>query len=220
VTLYLNQHRFFLENAELAPEKDESTETNLAPEWSHPPLKVDFTLERLLGEVESLVQSEWEVMTQVFPNCIHVMQTFVQRIFALTLHNYLEQLVARAQGLSVMRQLRVLASTHRAISSTVNLLKKFDEDVIQKSEAANSDYAPVSASATVSIALDRCLEDLFAPYTEKEKYFDQEKKALEQAFADILWKYHNFLVGLVFGLMWGRKCDVPSRKRRARCWAD
>lgn len=102
--------------------------------------------------------------------------------------------MAKAQGQSELRQLRVLATSHRGILNCVAQIKKFDEDVIQKSEDMNSESAPVSSSATVSVTMDRCLEDLFAPYTEKDKYFKQESKVLELAFEDLLAKFHEYQV--------------------------
>lgn len=102
--------------------------------------------------------------------------------------------MAKAQGTSSLRLLRVLTASHRGIAKCVADLKKFDEDAIQKSDAASSEAAPVSSSATVSVTVERCFEDLFAPYTEKEKYYRAESQVLLSVFEEILLNFHNYQV--------------------------
>lgn len=87
--LYLNQHNFFLSNADIAPPKDDLVlvaKIALLPEWARDPPPIDAQLDRLLQEIIALVKSEWEVILQVFPNAVYAMQAFVQRIFALTVN--------------------------------------------------------------------------------------------------------------------------------------
>lgn len=54
------------------------------PEWSRDPPAIDPILENLLGKIVDVVKSEWEIIVQVFPNSVAAMQSFTQRIFALT----------------------------------------------------------------------------------------------------------------------------------------
>ena len=112
------------------------------------------------------------------------------------MQNYLEQLIARAQGFSPLRQLRVLTVSKRAINRCVTALKKFDVDVIQKMDTSSLADLPTTTmtvpSGTVSSTLDRCVDDLFSSHTDKGRYLEFETKVLTGIYTEILSRFKEY----------------------------
>jgi hypothetical protein len=92
---------------------------------------------------------------------------------------------------------------------TVREIRRFDDLVVRPSikgtaeqanaeGASNSDvlFRPSmskdSASATLSACVDRCMEDLFAPYTENSRYLNRERQALTEVFTRILKPFMDY----------------------------
>ncbi|KAI8051452.1 exocyst complex component Sec10-like protein [Syncephalis plumigaleata] len=199
VQRYLNQRPFFLESVELSPPEEAIT----------PELKCDPLLDGLFQQLEQQLMPEWENISNIFPNAGEVMQIFVQRAFTLSIQNYMVKLLNRAESVSNVAFLRILAACHARTMVTVREIRRFDDLVVRPSikgtaeqanaeGASNSDvlFRPSmskdSASATLSACVDRCMEDLFAPYTENNRYLNRERQALTEVFTRILKPFMDY----------------------------
>ncbi|RKP26286.1 exocyst complex component Sec10-like protein, partial [Syncephalis pseudoplumigaleata] len=191
VQRYLNQRGFFLESVELSP--PEEVITPELGEWPHPPPACDPLLDDLFCRLEQQLEPEWHNISNIFPNAAEVMQIFVQRAFTLTIQNYMVKLLNRAEAVSDVAFLRVLAACHARAMLTVREIRRFDD-----LDASSSDmlFRPSmnkdSASATLSACVDRCMEDLFAPYTENGRYLSRERQALTDVFGRILKPFMDY----------------------------
>ncbi|KAI9230221.1 MAG: exocyst complex component Sec10-like protein [Piptocephalis tieghemiana] len=202
---FINKHPFFIEFADMAPDEEESDRRASwkpdLPDWRLEPGPVDHKLDTLMTEVEHVVKGEWKAIRRVFPNAITILQTFVQRIFALTVDNYFSQLVERAERHSTHRQLRVLEASHHRIVLCTMALKRFDKRKVQRAigeeeeGGGGKDREGVpGVGATLSTTLNRCEADLFSQYTDRDKYVVLERKALASAYDDLLSKFNTYML--------------------------
>ncbi|TPX36908.1 hypothetical protein SmJEL517_g00874 [Synchytrium microbalum] len=170
VQLYVNQHDFFMSRLRLGDSllPPESYFNLLAKSPSPPPADP---------------QLEWQVISTVFPNAASVMQNFVQRIFAQSIQNYVENSVGAAEEKSDLAFLRCLASCHSTISALVTDLNKFDATTI----ALKS-----TSGLVLTNILERSFGDLFVPYTEGTRYIERECRCLVACFDDVLEAFKNF----------------------------
>src|SRR5690606_29829577 len=49
-----------------------------------------------------------------------------------------------------------------------------------------------TAAGTLSACVDRCMEDMFAPYIENARYINRERQALAKAFTDMLAPFTEY----------------------------
>ncbi|KAJ3262614.1 Exocyst complex component 5 [Boothiomyces macroporosus] len=129
-------------------------------------------LQRLYDEIRQAVSSEWDIIYDVFPNAINVIQVFVQRIFAQSIQNFLEVLMQEASFKSSQIYLQVLTKSHKETSDLVSDLRNFDETYI----------LPLTGTLALGSILDRSFEDLYIPYINDEKYMKIEKSWLVETF--------------------------------------
>jgi hypothetical protein len=47
---------------------------------------------------------------------------------------------------------------------------------------------------TVAELLDQCIEDLFVPYTEGDRYIEKEKKSLDELYSSLLLQFNAYHV--------------------------
>ncbi|ORX98920.1 exocyst complex component Sec10 [Basidiobolus meristosporus CBS 931.73] len=197
IQTYINQHEFFISQMKLmepenALENRYSGSSKNLNDSNPGSLPVDPWLDHLYQEIRQVIREEWEVISIVFPNALSVIQVFIQRIFAQSIQGYLESLLQRAESQSRVAYLRILASSHAATVELVEDLKKFDEFVIQpKVHKSGQKLGTVSS---LSVTLDRCMDDLFIPYSENEAYIRIEKRALNDVFKDILAQFTTYHV--------------------------
>ncbi|KAI9596433.1 exocyst complex component Sec10-like protein, partial [Syncephalis fuscata] len=207
VQRYLNQREFFLGSVELSPPEEAISPE--AGEWPHPPPGCDPLLDDLFLQLEQQLKPEWSNISSIFPNAAEVMQIFVQRAFTFSIQNYMVKLLNRAETLSGLAFLRVLAACHARAMMTVREIRRFDDMVVRPSIKGSAEQAHAegvsssdalfrpsmnknSASATLSACVDRCMEDLFAPYTENNRYLNRERQALSEVFTRILKPFMDY----------------------------
>ncbi|KAJ3313826.1 Exocyst complex component 5 [Boothiomyces sp. JEL0838] len=166
VQTYVNQHAFFINILKLA---ETDTENLGETTWENQKLGA---LQRLYDEIRQAVSSEWDVIYDVFPNAINVIQVFVQRIFAQSIQNFLEVLMQEASFKSSQIYLEVLTKSHKETSDLVSDLRNFDETYI----------LPLTGTLALGSILDRSFEDLYIPYINDEKYMKIEKSWLVETF--------------------------------------
>ncbi|KAJ3141487.1 Exocyst complex component 5 [Physocladia obscura] len=181
VQTYINQHEFFINQAKVVSNGlfaeddpiDKNSEVLLNPK-----------LAKLFEEVKATIPQEWGIISSVFPNSVSVMQNFVQRVFAQSVQNYVEQELSVAVEVGDMYYLRTLRIVHEATLSVCKNLYKFDKSVIMVD----------TKSVGISAVLDRCFDDLFVPYTDNNRYVEVERRCLGNRFAERLANFNEFLV--------------------------
>jgi hypothetical protein len=103
-----------------------------------------------------------------------------------------EVLLTRTHNISTLAYLRTLASTHNATKRLVHSLKAYCErGLAQPAMADDSKLVSVDSSEET---LDRCMDDLFVPYTEGNRYLYKEKTCLAELFGNVIAEYLNFMV--------------------------
>ncbi|KAF7721082.1 Exocyst complex component 5 [Apophysomyces ossiformis] len=193
VQIYVNQHEFFMSNMKIEEMKDlRSSEDNY--DLSDPnvlPPEVDTSLVKLYDDIRITVRREAEIISNVFPQPATVMQVFLQRIFAQSIQNHIELLLSRTEGYSHLAYLRTLASTHAETKRLVENLKFYcDKQVSLKNV---SDVSGLVSTSSPDETLDRCMDDLFVPYTEGERYLTREESALKELFGKIVAEFLTFM---------------------------
>ncbi|RCH78771.1 Exocyst complex component 5, partial [Rhizopus azygosporus] len=129
-----------------------------------PPPEVDTSLVKLYDDIRITVRREAGIISSVFPQPATVMQVLLQRIFAQSIQNHIELLLSRSEKCSHLAYLRTLASTHAETKRLIENLKFYcDKEVPLKD---STDINGLASSASPDETLDRCMDDLFVPYTE------------------------------------------------------
>ncbi|CAO3578914.1 unnamed protein product [Absidia cylindrospora] len=193
VQTYVNQHEFFISNMQASDLSDrESSEDDAALSNPFiPPPEVDTSLVNLYDDIRITVRREVEIISAVFPQPAVVIQVFLQRIFAQSIQDQVEMLLLRAQNISTLAYLRTLASTHAATKRLVDSLKAYcDRELIKPSNADDTRLVSVASSEET---LDRCMDDLFVPYTEGNRYLYKEKACLAELFGNMITEFLNFM---------------------------
>ncbi|KAI8988471.1 exocyst complex component Sec10-domain-containing protein [Mycotypha africana] len=191
IQIYVNQHEFFMSNLKMDTEPVEGDlEDN--PELSNPnvpPPEVDTSLVKLYDDIRITVRREAGIISSVFPQPATVMRVLLQRIFAQSIQDQIEALLTRAEGYSHLAYLRTLASTHAETKRLIENLKFYcDKEVSLKDTA---DVKGLVASASPDETLDRCMDDLFVPYTEGNRYIKKEVECLIELFGQIIADFLN-----------------------------
>ncbi|KAG2221177.1 hypothetical protein INT45_007754 [Circinella minor] len=193
VQTYVNQHEFFISNKKIEEmEELRRSEDNLdLSNPNIPPPEVDTSLVKLYDDIRITVRKEANIISAVFPQPATVMQVFLQRVFAQSIQNHVELLLSRAERYSHLAYLRTLASTHAETKRLVDNLKFYCDKEAKLTDAA--DASGLLTSASPEEALDRCMNDLFVPYTEADRYLSREKLALNELFGRIIAEFLNYM---------------------------
>ena len=101
-----------------------------------------------------------------------VIQTFVQRIFAQSIQNFIEVLMEESQSISMQLYLEVLAHIHRETALLVADIHEFDINVI----------SPLLGAPALTTILDRSIEDLFVPYVDENRYVNADEEWMRSGF--------------------------------------
>ncbi|KAI8089981.1 exocyst complex component Sec10-like protein [Halteromyces radiatus] len=193
VQTYVNQHEFFISNMQTSDlsERVSSEDDAALSNPFIPPPEVDTSLINLYDEIRTTVQREVAIISAVFPQPALVIQVFLQRIFAQSIQDQVETLLSRAQNISNLAYLRTLASIHAATKQLVDSLKVYCEKARVQS-TTNDDTGLVSVASSEE-TLDRCMDDLFVPYTEGNRYLYKEKACLNELFGGMITEFLNFM---------------------------
>ncbi|KAI9287599.1 exocyst complex component Sec10-like protein [Umbelopsis sp. AD052] len=188
IQTYVNQHEFFISNRRMIEMSQIDILADYQQDISDPfisPPEVDTSLVKLYDEVRITARREAEIIIAVFPNPVIVMQVFLQRVFAQSIQNLVEQLLEQGENISHLAFLRTLASTHAETVRLVENLKSFCDNEMKL--ASSKDSSPNwNSSQSLSASIDRCMEDLFVPYTEGDRYMKREQQALYEIFGSII----------------------------------
>ncbi|KAI4523719.1 exocyst complex component Sec10 [Schizophyllum commune Loenen D] len=203
VQVYVNQHDFFINNVR---EWKDAEDTHLWETVSDPdesPPKTEKGLGELFHEIRSTVDTESQIVKAVFPNPPVVMQVFLQRIFAQSIQQHMEQLLHRATALSDLAYLRVLQLVHLQASTLVEDLKTYElPNVAPRTPLESGEFRrslPASSATTGTSTsmvgmLETAMEELFVPYTEGQRYLERESRSLGALYSGLLadfTRYHE-----------------------------
>ncbi|KAJ1981313.1 Exocyst complex component 5 [Dimargaris verticillata] len=217
VQTYVNQHDFFMKMAEDQLNVAQDSYQSLAGinDLYTIPSSLENSLTPFFIEIRKMLRQEWDVISAVFPNALAVMQVLTQRVFAQSIQNYLENLLQLAEKDSQLAYLRILAMFHLCAGQLVSQLKHFDQDVIMpfltSDDAGNGSSATsnsgnrmptmalsttmllgTQSAASFSVTLGRCMDDLFVPYIENERYVDVETRFLMAVFQTTVAKFLGY----------------------------
>ncbi|KAG0304479.1 Exocyst complex component 5 [Dissophora globulifera] len=190
VQIYVNQHDFFMLHSKVneITSVDGPDQENLTnPVAVIPP--IDAGLIKLYDDIRSTVDQEAEIISMVFPNPAAVFQVFIQRVFGQSIQQFIETLLERAQAKSALAYLRTLHSIHEQTVLLVEDLKKC-EDTLKIGINTNVKGSNVSVTTQpLAQTLDRCLDDLFVPYLEGDRYMEKELLSLSEIYDSMLAKF-------------------------------
>ncbi|KAH7052614.1 exocyst complex protein [Linnemannia elongata] len=190
VQIYVNQHDFFMLHSkvnESAPLEGPNHEDLTNPVAAIPP--IDAGLIKLFDDIRTTVDQEAEIISMVFPNPAAVFQVFIQRVFEQSIQQFIETLLERSQAKSTLAYLRTLLSIHE---HTIHLVKdlKMCEDTLKVGINANVKGSNISVTTQpLSQTLDRCLDDLFVPFLEGDRYLEKELQSLCEIYDSMLAKF-------------------------------
>ncbi|RKO95398.1 hypothetical protein CAUPRSCDRAFT_3108, partial [Caulochytrium protostelioides] len=122
---------------------------------------------------------DWETLQAVFPVPSQVMGKFIQRMFAQTLQNYLENFLAAALDRSPLYFVQHLTLAHHLIWRLVRSLR-------------NLELVSVNDAAYLTNLLERCAEDLFVPYLDHQRYQILEQRLFKALLGKALLVFNNY----------------------------
>ncbi|SJL01757.1 related to exocyst complex 100 kDa component [Armillaria ostoyae] len=176
VQVYVNQHDFFINNVRESKGADDVILWNTLPDPDATPPKSEVGLTELFSEIRATVDTEAQIVKAVFPNPPVVMQVFLQRVFAQSIQQHMEQLLHRSNTMSDLSYLRILQLVHIQASNLVEDLKVYELSTVSlrtpyeatefRRSIIGSTSSGSTTSATVSTMLETAMEELFVPYTE------------------------------------------------------
>ncbi|KAI0030530.1 exocyst complex component Sec10 [Vararia minispora EC-137] len=204
VQVYVNQHDFFINRVRRNTQSNDKVLWDALPDPNVTPPKTESALHELLQEIRTTVDQEAQIVQAVFPNPPFVMQVFLQRVFAQSIQQIMEQLLNSAAGISELAFLRVLQLAHSQTSLLVDDLKGYEvQAILPRSPIGGPDFTrtfaaphvPGASTATaISTMLETAMEELFVPYTEASRYLEKEQKSLGELYSrslSVFTRYHE-----------------------------
>ena len=103
-----------------------------------------------------------------------------------------------AENNSTLAYLRSLAAVRAATKELVKDLKTLAMRQKGSSDLNPSDTSEESShkNNTIVEVLEQCIEDLFIPYTEGDRYIEKEKKSQGELFSSLLLQFTAYHVGI------------------------
>ncbi|KAI0284271.1 exocyst complex component Sec10 [Russula aff. rugulosa BPL654] len=206
VQVYVNQHDFFINRVQKNIESEDTVLWRSLADPNTISPKSESSLTELLIEIRATVGQEAQIVQAVFPNPALVMQVFLQRVFAQSIQQHMEQLLTRAGSMSDLAFLRVLQLIHSQTSVLIDDLKSYDvpsstpRSPVQNIGLSRPLTGPPAAapggagSTAISSILETAMEELFVPYTEGQRYLERESKNVTELYSGYLsafTRYHE-----------------------------
>ncbi|CCE62394.1 hypothetical protein TPHA_0C02410 [Tetrapisispora phaffii CBS 4417] len=171
---FINQHSYFIDTAELEMDEnqefmiEESTKAKLLDEGYHN-VVYDKKIVGLVNGIETVIKDESKIVKRVFEErAPHVLQLFIQRIYAQKIESKFENLLQNSFALSDLAHIRILHSLYSIIS-------QFTKDLSEYFKMLELDEDSLLTST-----LSHCFNDLFSRYLHgSSSYFEVEKRSLE-----------------------------------------
>ncbi len=179
VQIYVNSHEFFMDENMLndaTTVENEALWNTLSDPDIHTYVLDDDTL-KLLDKLRDSLAGEARVIDQTFRDPANVLEVLLQRLYAQVIQQRLELLLTSAESTSTLAYIRTLHVAYSKIHDFTNdvkeILKNYD------------------VTGNISLLLDQTFNDLFVSYIGDGRYFEREKKSLEEVFSSILWKFNE-----------------------------
>ncbi|KJA29885.1 hypothetical protein HYPSUDRAFT_174827 [Hypholoma sublateritium FD-334 SS-4] len=203
VQVYVNQHDFFINNVREAPVPVDEVLWRTINDPTISPPKTEVGLTELFAEIRSTVDTEAQIVKAVFPNPPVVMQVFLQRVFAQSIQQHMEQLLHKGTDISDLAYLRVLQLAHLQASTLVEDLKAhelphmasrtpYEVTEFRRSLMGSAPATGAAPSAAISTMLETAMEELFVPYTEGQRYMERETKNLTTLYGNLLANFARY----------------------------
>ncbi|KAJ6628866.1 exocyst complex protein [Mycena sp. CBHHK59/15] len=202
VQVYVNQHDFFINHVRETKPSEDTLLWNTLPDPDATSPRSETGLTELFGEIRATVDTEAQIVKAVFPNPPVVMQVFLQRVFAQSIQQHMEQLLHKATAISDLAYLRVLQLVHIQATTLVEDLKAYELpsvaprtpfEATEFRRSLTGSATPGSApSATVSTMLESAMEELFVPYTEGQRYLERESRSLGALYSTLLANFTRY----------------------------
>ncbi|KAK7060456.1 Exocyst complex component 5 [Paramarasmius palmivorus] len=196
IQVYVNQHDFFINNVREAKQSEDTLLWKTIPDPDASPPKTEKGLTDLFVEIRATVDTETHIVKAVFPNPPVVMQVFLQRIFAQSIQQHMEQLLHKATAISDLAYLRVLQLVHVQAAALVEDLKTYElstsRTTYDKSLTSGAAAAGTTTHATMTMMLETAMEELFVPYTEGQRYLERESRSLGTLYSGLLVNFTRY----------------------------
>ncbi|KIK44255.1 hypothetical protein CY34DRAFT_802864 [Suillus luteus UH-Slu-Lm8-n1] len=202
VQIYVNQHDFFMNKVRDTANHSDDLLWNTVSKPDESPPKTESGLAELFGEIRATVAQESQIVQAVFPNPPFVMQVFLQRVFAQSIQQYMEQLLTKGSSLSDLAYLRILQLVHNQTSNLIEDLKahelpsittsKSSLEILEFRRVLSGAVSGTSTTSVVSAMLENAMAELFVPYIEGQKYLDRESKSLGELYAGLLANFTRY----------------------------
>ncbi|KAK1231808.1 Exocyst complex component 5 [Marasmius sp. AFHP31] len=193
IQVYVNQHDFFINNVREVNQDEDRLLWAKIPDPDASPPKTEKGLAELFIEIRATVDTEAQIVKAVFPNPPMVMQVFLQRVFAQSIQQHMENLLHKASTISDLAYLRVLQLVHGQATSLVEDLKAHELSV--RAPYGGSAGGPATGGATsttMAAMLEAAMEELFVPYTEGQRYLERESRSLGTLYTTLLMNFTRY----------------------------
>ncbi|KAF8897737.1 exocyst complex protein [Infundibulicybe gibba] len=204
IQVYVNQHDFFINNVRDSKPIEDTVLWKIIPDPDSSPPKNEQGMTELFAEIRATVDTEAQIVKAVFPNPPVVMQVFLQRVFAQSIQQHMEQLLHRATAISELAYLRILQLSHIQASILIEDLKAYElpstsprtpADAVEfRRSLTGLPTVTSGTSAAVSTMLETAMEELFVPYTEGQRYLERESKSLGTLYSTLLANFTRYHV--------------------------
>ncbi|KAI6034430.1 exocyst complex component Sec10-like protein [Pisolithus microcarpus] len=195
VQVYVNQHDFFINKVKGHVNENDGMWKTISYPDSSPP-RTEAGLVQLFAEIRATVAQESQIVQAVFPSPSLVMQVFLQRVFAQSIQQYMEQLLNKGTSISDLAYLRVLQLIHVETSALVDDLKTHElpsivaaKSFVDGVEFRKSIASPPSnmintTMTSIAAMLEAAMEELFMPYI--------EAKDMAELYATLLASFSQY----------------------------
>ncbi|KAL0949322.1 hypothetical protein HGRIS_009397 [Hohenbuehelia grisea] len=204
VQVYVNQHDFFINRVREKNQAEDTLLWKMLPDPDSTPPKTENGMMELFEEIRATVDQEVQIVKAVFPNPPVVMQVFLQRVFAQSIQQHVEQLLHRSGDMSDLAYLRMLQLVHIQISALVDDLKSYElpssatrtpteATEFRRSLNGSTPSAPPSSSvSSVTTMLETAMEELFVPYVDGQRYLERESRSLGSLYSALLGDFTRY----------------------------
>lgn len=169
VQIFVNQHDFFIVQEKLV-DTSKMDDNEMWVKLSDPDStneEFESTVQDIVDEIRGVAATETEIIRKVFRDPVMVLKVFLQRIFAQRIQQQLEAYLIAAENVSMMAYVRVLHICYTKVGGLVKSLKEL------------FNHEDMDSDGELSSLLDQNFADIFVPYVENGRYWEAEKKNIQ-----------------------------------------
>lgn len=142
------------------------------------PVKDEGT-QTLLDHLKVSIKGQTRIVLQVFKDPIVVLKMFIQRVYAQIIHTKINAILQFSLSVGSLAHVRIVHALYTMVGDFSKDMKEFlmSNDIDKENDLINM--------------LNQSYYDLFVDYTYEVKYFNQEKKNLEDLIYNYVHKFNN-----------------------------